>query len=349
MLLRIAIVVLSLMLSFDVAAQRVAPAPLVDAQRPLFDRLLSVEVSSPLSGTSSQVVPLWASPDGRLLAIVALSKDAGAPTLPLSPAFGSLSDLRVVDATDLFSAGLRLRLGKEMRADLTLGQVASPISYEFSGQANCGFEACLGAQPIAANNSSLSARIGFGWTPAISENVDFSFGLSWLDGGDNQLPVLAQSLSASSPIDLGFLEFPDMANYKLDSSRSLSARGTWQSSQGSVVDLTAALGRAELSPIWYGLSGSGLDLSQASLGLGVARGSLRGSIVGRISSLDEPGVIGSRRWGGLDLGVSWRTPWRGEVTVGAQNLWSAPLDPATAHDVDASKARTPYVQYRQDL
>lgn len=349
MLLRFAIVVLSLMLSFDAAAQRVAPAPLVDAQRPLFDRLLSVEVGSPLSGTSSQVVPLWASADGRLLAIVAMSKDSGAPALPPSPAFGGVSDLRIVDATDLFSAGLRLRLGRDMRADLTLGQIATPLSYDAFKQANCAFEACLGEQPIAAANSTLSARLGFGWTPAISENVDFSFGLSWLDGGDSQLPILAQSLSSSSPIDLGLLEFPDIANYRLNSAGSLSARGTWQSTQGSVVDLTAALGRAELSPVWYGLSGSGIDVKQASLGLGIASGSLRGSIVGRISSLDEPGDIGSRRWGGLDLGVSWRTPWRGEVTVGAQNLWSAPLDQATAHDVDASKARMPYVQYRQDL
>ncbi|HET9031544.1 MAG TPA: hypothetical protein VFN25_01430 [Dokdonella sp.] len=349
MLLRLAIVVLSLMLSVDAAAQRAVPAPLVDAQRPMFDRLLSVEVNSPLSGTSSQVVPLWASPDGRLLAIVALSKGSGAPVLPPSPAFGGVSDLRVVDATDLFSAGLRLRIGQEMRADLTLGQVVSPISYGVSSQANCAFEVCLGDQPVIAGNSALSARAGFGWTPAISGNVDFSFGLSWLDGGDSQLPILAHSVSVSSPIDLGLLEFPDMANYRLDSAHSLSARGSWQSAQGTVVDLTAALGQAELSPIWYGLSGSNLDLNQASLGLGLASGSLRGSIVGRISSLDEPGVIGSRRWGGLDLGVSWRTPWRGEVTVGAQNLWSAPLDPASAHDANASKARMPYVQYRQDL
>ena len=53
-------------------------------------------------------------------------------------------------------------------------------------------------------------------------------------------------------------------------------------------------------------------------------------------------------WTALDLGVSWRTPWRGEISVGAQNLWSAPLD-AAPRDVDPSQARTPYIQYRQDL
>ncbi len=349
MLLRLATALLSLMLTVDASAQRAVPASLADAQRPMFDRLLSVEVDSPLSGTSSQVVPLWASPDGRLLAIVALSKNSGAPALPPSPAFGGVSDFRIVDATDLFSAGLRLRLGQGTRADLTLGQVASTISYGFSDPAQCAFEACLGDQPIATGNSALSARVGLGWSPASSDNADLSFGLTWLDGSSAQLPVLTQSLPGTSPINLGLLDFPEMANYKLDSANSLSARGTWQLDQGPIFDLTAALGRAKLSPIWYGIAGADLDLNQASLGLGIASGALRGSIVGRISSIDEPGNIGNHRWSGIDLGVSWRTPWRGEVTVGAQNLWSAPLDPATARDTDSSKARMPYVQYRQDL
>ena len=87
MLSRIAIIVLSLLLSVDAVAQKIAPATLVDAQRPLVDHLLSIKVEAPLSGSSAQVVPLWASPDGRLLAIVAMSRNAGAPVLPPSPAF----------------------------------------------------------------------------------------------------------------------------------------------------------------------------------------------------------------------------------------------------------------------
>ena len=119
--------------------------------------------------------------------------------------------------------------------------------------------------------------------------------------------------------------------------------------QDKLVDLSAALGRSRVSPIWYGLTNSGLDLDQASLGLGLASGPLRGSIVGRISSIEVPGQIGTRRWSGLDLGVSWRTPWRGEVTVGAQNVWSAQLDASAPREADPSQARMPYVQYRQDL
>ena len=71
----------------------------------------------------------------------------------------------------------------------------------------------------------------------------------------------------------------------------------------------------------------GIDIDQLSLSLGVDAGSLRGAIVGHVLRSDDPLLIG-KKWTALDLGVSWRTPWRGEISVGAQNLWSAPLDRA---------------------
>ena len=349
MLSRVAIVVFTLLLSANTLAQTVAPASLANLQRPLFDRLLSIEVDSPRAGVSNQVVPLWASPDGRLLAIVEMSNDTGAPTLPPSPAFGGLSDFRIIDATDLFSAGVRYRLNQALSADVTLGQISSPsLSSEMGGYSNCLPGACWGSAK-SPGTSAFSANIGLGWTPARNDGLDFSFGLSWLDGRNAQLPVLSQSGIGVSPIDLNVLDLAGIGGYKLNSARRLKARGVWQLGHGSAIDLTAALGRVELSPFLSGLAGSGLDLNQASLGLGLANGSVRGSIVGRVTSLDEPGSLGNRRWSGLDLGVSWRTPWRGEVTLGAQNLWSAPLDPKAPHELDSTQARTPYVQYRQDL
>lgn len=349
MLSRIAIIVLSLLLSVNAVAQKIAPATLADAQRPLFDRLLSIETNSPLAGSSAPVVPLWASPDGRLLAIVALSRNGGAPTLPLSPAFGGVSDLRIVDATDLFSAGLRLRMGHGFHADLALGQQASsPLSYEFEYTGSCVSGSCFGDSLGRDDQSSLSTSLGIGWAPVSGRGPDLSFGLSWLDASGESVPLSASLAATSSPIDLALIGIPDLVDYRLNSSRQLNARSSWHLGQDKMIDLSAALGRAKLSPSWYGLADSELDLDQASLGFGVASGSLRGSIVGRISSLDTPGQIGNRRWSGVDLGLSWRTPWRGEVTVGAQNVWSAQLD-SVPREADSNQARMPYVQYRQDL
>ena len=350
MLSRIAIIVLSLLLSANAAAQMIAPATLVDAQRPLFDRLLSIEADSPLAGSSGQVVPLWASPDGRLLAIVALSRNGGAPTLPPSPAFGGVSDLRIVDATDLFSAGLRLHMGHGFHADLALGQqVSSPLSYNFVNRGACVSGSCFDDSNDLDGRSTLSTSLGIGWAPISGSGPDLSFGLSWLDASGESLPLSPSLARTSGPIDLTFMDMPGLIDYRLNSSRQVNARGIWHLGQDKMIDLSAALGRAKLSPIWYGLADSGLDLDQASLGLGLSSGSLRGSIVGRVSSIDAPGQIGNRRWSGIDLGVSWRTPWRGEVTVGAQNVWSAQLDSAAPREADSSQARMPYVQYRQDL
>lgn len=350
MLSRIAIIVLSLLLSVNAVAQMIAPATLVDAQRPLFDRLLSIESDSPLTGSSGQVVPLWASPDGRLLAIVALSRNAGAPTLPPSPTFGGVSDLRIVDATDLFSAGLRLHMGHGFHADLALGQqVSSALSYDFAYPGQCVSGSCFGDSVDSGRQSALSTSLGIGWAPISGGGPDLSFGLSWLDASNQSLPLSASLSATSSPIDLAFIDMPGLIDYRLNSSRQVNARGIWHLGQDKMVDLSAALGRAKVSPIWYGLSDSGLELDQASLGLGVASGPLRGSIVGRISSIDTPGQVGNRRWSGVDLGLSWRTSWRGEVTVGAQNVWSAQLDSSAPREADSSQARMPYVQYRQDL
>ena len=58
-------------------------------------------------------------------------------------------------------------------------------------------------------------------------------------------------------------------------------------------------------------------------------------------------------WGGLDLGLTWRTPWRGTLTFGAKNLVvsgkpPAYLDPERAGDA-VDQERIPYVRYQQDL
>lgn len=60
-------------------------------------------------------------------------------------------------------------------------------------------------------------------------------------------------------------------------------------------------------------------------------------------------------WAGVDLGVSWKTPWSGVISVGAQNIVThgeAPSysDPALAPISESDRfIRTPYVRYEQDF
>ncbi|GMU43351.1 MAG: hypothetical protein IT479_01685 [Xanthomonadales bacterium] len=60
-------------------------------------------------------------------------------------------------------------------------------------------------------------------------------------------------------------------------------------------------------------------------------------------------------WAGMDLGVSWRTPWSGILSVGARNLFSRGDPPRLGNsprapvDGDDAFSRTPYVRYEQDF
>jgi hypothetical protein len=305
------------------------------------EKLLSAESAPAIAGSASQVVPLWASADGRLLAIVGMTQRSGAPILPPSPAFGGLSDLRIIDATDLFSTGLRWRPGHGLRADMVVGVPAATTTPLFAALGCVSLDCATSAR----EPESLLGSIGAGWTSDGAHAFDLSFGLSWLD--------VRQPERALDPFfhpqasQFALLALPDSSPYRLDSSLLLSARGSWQLERGAMIDLSAGVGRSNAAPLWYGVSGAGMNLDQVSLGLGIANGSLRGSIVGHVISTDDPAVTGIRRWSGLDLGVSWRTPWRGEVSFGAQNLWSAPLD--VPREADSAQSRMPYVQYRQDL
>ncbi len=79
-----------------------------------------------------------------------------------------------------------------------------------------------------------------------------------------------------------------------------------------------------------------------SLSVGGGYGAFSGNIVGRV--VDVPGQSG--QWEGLGFGLTWRTPWSGQLTVGADNLVTRGKNPfATGED----EGTVPYVRYEQDL
>lgn len=81
------------------------------------------------------------------------------------------------------------------------------------------------------------------------------------------------------------------------------------------------------------------------LNLGGGIGAFGVNIIGEV--VDTPG---SDKWEGLSLGLSWRTPWSGQLTVGADNLVTRgknPFSPATSKGDE--EGAVPYVRYEQDL
>ncbi len=132
-------------------------------------------------------------------------------------------------------------------------------------------------------------------------------------------------------------------------SRDVALRGDWQVSSAVSVHLLGSRGDLTVSASPSGASPARVDAQQTVLGFGITRGSLSGVVTGQRIEPTSP-LRADESVTAIDLGVSWRTPWQGELTLGARELSrsSAPLaDPAQA--AKALEDRTPYVQYRQDL
>ncbi|HZX71283.1 MAG TPA: hypothetical protein VFE77_10745 [Rhodanobacter sp.] len=134
-----------------------------------------------------------------------------------------------------------------------------------------------------------------------------------------------------------------------DSSNQLNAKGRLALGQKTGIDLGASIGRVNLLP--GNLLGVNV-MDQKALSFGVDHGPLSGMLTGRTMQ-PEAGNPGSlyteRRWNSIDLGVTWRLPWRGSLSVGAQNLWSSGTPANTPVGPEPDQSRTPYVQYHQDL
>lgn len=89
--------------------------------------------------------------------------------------------------------------------------------------------------------------------------------------------------------------------------------------------------------------------NKGSFSLGGGYGSIGGEITGQL--IDVPGQPNS--FTTLGAGVTWRTPWRAKLSVGAENLVTRGKNPFGIVEAppaaNADEGRVPYVRYQQDL
>ena len=86
--------------------------------------------------------------------------------------------------------------------------------------------------------------------------------------------------------------------------------------------------------------------SSKSVSIGGGIGDFGASIVGRV--VDVPGQ--PEQWQGVGLGLTWRTPWSGKLSVGADNVVTRGRNPfSPAYLGDNEEDTVPYVRYEQDL
>ena len=294
----------------------------------LVDQLLALDpAGQPLGGAVAPVVPIWSGANGQLLAVVALSPSVDGPGAAGAATPGAWSLGEFAGAS-----GMLLSLDNGMHLDALLSR--------YMPQQRCAGIDCNRNQPDRGggrdwSNGTLAGSLGMGMTFG-DGGFDLGYGLSWLQPAERFSPFVATSTLPS-------LLLPDLPLHAAGTETALFARGRWHFQQGSALDLSASYGHGQYATA--GALASIVDLDKLSLSLGIDSGSLRGAIVGHVLSSDDP-LLAGRRWTTLDLGVSWRTPWSGELSVGAQNLWSTQLAPNRDNE---NQARTPYIQYRQDL
>lgn len=192
----------------------------------------------------------------------------------------------------------------------------------------------LGRLDQVTLSRSLSLEFG-------DEPLRLDFGLSWLD---NRLPQPATALGELGDAVLPATLAADVrgASLQIGATRWLGERSWLRvTGQGSALRIDRRLpGLA-----W---SSNPLAWDAQSLRIDAGLGDFSGSLTGRRTSIPQF----DHAWVDLDLGVSWRTPWSGRLTVGARNLLSAAdaMAPQLGEQGERLiESRTPYVRYQQDL
>src|SRR3546814_20949538 len=80
-----------------------------------------------------------------------------------------------------------------------------------------------------------------------------------------------------------------------------------------------------------------------TLSIGGAYGAFAANIIDQV--VNTPG---QEQWSGLGIGLTWRTPWSGQLPIGADNLVTPGKNPfSTPTDVQPAQGANPTVHYTQ--
>jgi len=114
------------------------------------------------------------------------------------------------------------------------------------------------------------------------------------------------------------------------------------------VSIAGTVAKARLVP-YLDAQASGLlptQFTTKSLSLTGGIGTFGANILGHVT--DTPGQA---KWEALGIGLTWRTPWSGQLSVGADNVITRGKNPFSFGSTDgqADDGAMPYIRYEQDL
>jgi hypothetical protein len=262
--------------------------------------------------SENQQVPLRAKPEGPVVLGFARADDLK-NGLPLQIGWYMLDPAQAMSsiAQSYSSHPLAYRKGIELSAETIVAEV----------QAVC-------AQSVAPVDprrclDQVGIELGVG--------ANYRFGDSLLSLGVSRAQGSASGQSWRFQPDFGT---------RVVTRDSISLRGSKQSNWGEF-GVGLSLSEIDLGSFF------GEKIHEGQLSVSWLYGNFGTALTGRVNQRSN----NSDPWGGIDLGLIWRTPWNGLLTVGAQNaLRSGQPDANRQPQVpQASNERVPYVRYEQDL
>jgi len=290
------------------------------------------------SGQSTWV-PVFVLGDGELRVSPDLFSNEAAGGVLLGIAHVRQQSLNGIQSNSI-SPGLRWRVDEEISlgASMTVTDFIPCRSLMQTPLAPVQADACESfTQPSASTGIGIEGTL--------------SFGAATLNFGYAEAPaiwVVPGALASQDPIGLGYtapaVPMAPLGSLINETARTLTVGGELALNARSRVGVQLALSqipRLENSP----------DIGRVQFSL--AYGDFSADMATRM--IRQGIETMSPWWGGMDLGVSWRTPWSGVISLGARNLVTSGLAPQLGEtrraEVSESDtfSRTPYVRYEQDF
>lgn len=293
-------------------------------------------VPSAKSTGNTTVLPLWNSHNGQVDALL-LIEPSVMPQLPSQRIIRPANGVRG-------NTGLQLRAGLSLEANPGMGVLCNNGSVITSVGSMAGHCMLVNlANQGNAQNPGKSAINGLMQVQRSKTLVTGSVGVARETLGASSSPI------GGSPADRRLLDslLGPGATTTLDS-RNASLIGQVSLGTQSWVSIGGTLARVRLIPTDQIRGGLPPEWDSGSLSVSGGVGNFGGEITGQM--IEVPGQ--PQRYSTLGAGVTWRTPWKARLSVGAENLVTRGKNPFGLPDVHSDgneEGRVPYVRYQQDL
>jgi hypothetical protein len=285
--------------------------------------------AAPVQGeTNTSVLPVW-NTQGEVNGLL-LIEPSILPALPSQRVIGPVAN-----------PGLKLRAGLSVEANPGMGVLCNSGSVITSVGSMAGH--CMLVNLGAQQNAP--ARIN---------------GVAQLQRGRTSLTgtvgIARDTLGAASPMSFGntsadkqLLDSLIGPNSATLDSRNASLIGQVKLGTQSWLSIGGTLARVRLIPAEQLHNGLPPEWGAGSLSLAGGHGNFGGEITGQM--IEVPGQ--TSRYSTLGAGVTWRTPWKAKLSVGADNIVTRGKNPFGLPDAREAQGddegRVPYVRYQQDL